>query len=50
MSQAKLEEFDRLLEFANDVLHATYDDTDIATINDGQLREYARRTLAFVTV
>jgi len=49
MSATKLDEFDNLVELANDVLHVTESAADLPTINDTQLREYARRTLAFVS-
>jgi wobble nucleotide-excising tRNase len=50
MTDAKFTELDQLVEFSNDFHHDTNPAADTATINDTQLRQYVKRTLAFVAV
>lgn len=50
ISQAKLTELDRLVEFSNGFHHDTDADAGRAAINDAELRHYVQRTLAFVSV
>ncbi len=50
MSSDRFKELDELVEFSNDFHHDTNPAADTTIINDAELRQYVKRTLAFVGV
>lgn len=50
MSDSKFTELDQIVEFSNDFHHETNLAADTVIINDAELRQYVKRTLAFVAV
>jgi len=50
MTSERFKEFNDLVEFSNDFHHNTNPAADTAIINAAELRQYVKRTLAFVSV